>query len=156
MSARARLFVLAAVFTAVVTALVLTFASGAPRALRALGGVPTDFAYDVVASGAVESVRPLPGPRAGCEVRIAVWDWINLSRGFPPDEIPRTDDRFRLRGDARSCDALALAMASTDDHVSFRAGKARGRWYLVQPPAAAVGCGGLASDWSPGVVRRFF
>lgn len=144
------------VLVVLAVALVATAALAAPRALRALGGVPTDFAYDVVASGAVESVRPLAGPRGGCEVRIAVWDWINISRGFPRGEIPRTDDRFRLRGDARSCDALTLAMASTDDHVSFRAGKARGRWYLAQPPTAAVGCGGLASGWSPGSVGRLF
>ena len=142
---------------AVSTVLLLAFAAfAAPHALRTFGGVPQGFDRDFLATGKVEAVEPVRGPFGGCEVRVAVYDWINLSPGFPLAEIPQTNDRFRLRGDPQTCDALAVSMATTNDHISFTAGKARGRWYFAAAPNPAVGCGGLEIGWTPGEVNRLF
>jgi hypothetical protein len=49
----------------------------------------------------------------GCELRVAIYDWISLSPNFPVAEVPRQDDRYILRALGDTCTAATVAAAST-------------------------------------------
>ena len=108
---------------------------------------PTSFELDFTATGLVEEVDFQDGGR--CTVQVAVYDWISLSQGFELGEIPQQDERYYLRGEGEACQALNVAMAATQNHIGFKTGRSGDRWYFVEPPQPATGCGGLAIDWTP-------
>ncbi|MGL4608835.1 MAG: hypothetical protein ACRCYY_03990 [Trueperaceae bacterium] len=109
-------------------------------------GYPSSFELEFSATGLVEQVD-YQGER--CSVKVAVYDWIHLSQGFELTEIPKRSDRYVLQGQGETCQALTVAMASTEQHIGFEAGQARGSWYFVDNPTAAVGCGGMEMNWKP-------
>ena len=129
---------------AVLAVLTVTGATIAPRLIGS--AIPNAFDLDFRAFGYVEGIHDT---NSGCEVEVAIYEWVNLSPGFDIGEIPRQNDRYSLLGDRDSCQALTVAMASTGQHIGFEAGRARGRWYLSDRPSAAYGCGGLEIDWTP-------
>lgn len=129
---------------AILVVLIGVGAAFGPRIAAA--GIPDDFELDFRAFGYVEAVRDT---RGGCEVDLAIFEWVNLSPGFDIAEIPRQNDRYTLIGERDSCQALTVAMAATGQHISFGAGRSRGRWYFLDRPSAAYGCGGLEIDWTP-------
>jgi hypothetical protein len=107
---------------------------------------PQAFDLQFAATGLVEDVA-YQGDT--CRVKIAIYDWINLSQGFEFSEIPSRSDRYYLRGQGEKCQALIVAMAATEQHIGFQAGRAGKAWYLIQNPTSAVGCGGMKLDWVP-------
>lgn len=107
---------------------------------------PTEFELHFAATGLVEDVD-YQGDT--CTVKVAIYDWINLSQGFELSEIPNRSDRYYLRGQGESCQALTVAMAATEQHIGFQAGRSGKGWYLLQNPTSAVGCGGMKLDWVP-------
>ena len=99
------------------------------------------------ATGLVEDIDSRAGGR--CTVQIALYDWVNLSPGFPIGEIPAESDRYMLHGTGEVCQAVSVAMASTSGHIGFRATRASRKWHFVDRPTPALGCGGLTIDWTP-------
>ena len=108
---------------------------------------PEAFDLRFSATGLVEDISFERGGR--CTVQIAVYDWLTLSQGFPLEAIPQQDDRYRLRAEGATCQAVEVAMATTDNHIGFETGRAGNSWYFTQLPVAALGCGGLELDWTP-------
>ncbi len=108
--------------------------------------MPTAFDLTFSATGLVENVDY---KKETCTVKIAVYDWINLSQGFELSEIPSRSDRYFLRGQGETCNALTVAMATTEQHINFQVGRSGKDWYFVANPIAAVGCGGMKMDWTP-------
>ena len=86
---------------------------------------------------------------SSCEVKVALYSWVSLSSGFELSEIPQQNQRFLLRGEGEVCNALTMATATTDGHISFEAGRAEDDWYFLTTPEAGVSCGGLAINWVP-------
>jgi hypothetical protein len=107
---------------------------------------PTTFELHFAATGLVEDVIYQDDT---CTVKVAVYDWINLSQGFEISEIPSRSDRYYLRGQGEKCNALTVAMASAEQHIGFQAGRVGKTWYLMQNPTSAVGCGGMKLEWVP-------
>jgi hypothetical protein len=107
---------------------------------------PTTFDLTFSATGLVENIE---FKKASCLVKVAVYDWVNLSQGFELSEIPERSDRYYLRGQGESCQALTVAMAATSQHISFQAGRSGKEWYFTENPSAAVGCGGMKMEWVP-------
>ena len=107
---------------------------------------PTSFDLTFSATGLVENVAY---ERDSCKVKVAIYDWINLSQGFELSDIPSRSDRYLLHGQGETCDALTVAMVSTEQHIGFQAGRSGKDWYFVTNPNAAVGCGGMKLDWVP-------
>jgi hypothetical protein len=107
---------------------------------------PRAFDVHFSATGLVENVA-YEGKT--CTVKIAVYDWINLSQGFGLSEIPSRSDRYYLRGQGEACQALTVAMASTEQHIGFQAGRSDENWYFMKNPTSAVGCGGMKLEWVP-------
>ena len=106
-----------------------------------------NFDLSFVGTGLVEAIET---PKKGrCVVQIALYDWINISRGFELSEIPQQNERYYLHGEGETCQALTVAMASTNNHIGFEAGLGGNTWYFAETPAPAVGCGGLEIDWTP-------
>jgi hypothetical protein len=107
---------------------------------------PTTFDLTFSATGLVEQVE-VTGK--GCTVKVAVYDWINLSQGFELSEIPGRSDRYYLHGVGEACQALTVAMASTEQHIGFEVGRSGKNWYFTSNPAAAAACGGMKINWLP-------
>jgi hypothetical protein len=107
---------------------------------------PETFELQFSATGLVEDVA-YQGDT--CTVKVAIYDWVNLSQGFELSEIPGRSDRYFVRGQGESCQALTVAMAATEQHIGFQAGRAGKTWYFVQNPISAVGCGGMKIEWTP-------
>jgi hypothetical protein len=107
---------------------------------------PTNFDLTFSATGLVEKVDY---KKETCVVKVAVYDWINLSQGFELSEIPGRSDRYYLHGQGEACQALTVAMASTEQHIGFQAGRSGKSWYFVASPTSAVACGGMKVDWKP-------
>lgn len=108
---------------------------------------PESFDLSFAGTGLVEAIE---SPRKGkCIVQVALYDWITISQGFELSEIPQQNERYYLRGEGETCQALTVAMASTNNHIGFEAGLAGDSWYFAETPAPAVGCGGLEIDWTP-------
>ena len=107
---------------------------------------PNTFELDFTATGLVEQVT---FEEERCTVQVAVYDWISLSQGFELGEIPQQDERYYLQGEGAACQAVNVAMAATQNHIGFKAGRSGNEWYLLEPPTPAAGCGGLAIDWTP-------
>ena len=108
---------------------------------------PTSFELNFTATGLVEEVTYQDEGR--CTVQVAAYDWISLSQGFEWGEIPQQDEQYYLQGEGEACQALNVAIAATQNHIGFKAGRSADSWYLVEPPKPATGCGGLAIDWAP-------
>jgi hypothetical protein len=107
---------------------------------------PTSFDLSFSATGLVEKVE---FKKESCIVKVAVYDWVNLSQGFSLSEIPARSDRYYLHGQGENCQALTVALAATQQHISFQAGRAGKDWYFLANPSAAVGCGGMKLAWQP-------
>jgi hypothetical protein len=107
---------------------------------------PTSFDLQFAATGLVEKVDYKADT---CTVKIAVYDWINLSPGFELSEIPNRSDRYYLRGQGEACQALTVALATTEQHIGFQVGRSGKDWYFVDNPSSAAGCGGMKIDWVP-------
>jgi hypothetical protein len=107
---------------------------------------PTTFDLTFSATGLVENVDY---KNKTCTVKVAIYDWINLSQGFELSEIPNRSDRYLLTGQGEACQALTVAMASTEQHIGFQAGRAGREWYFVASPTSAVACGGMKLEWTP-------
>jgi hypothetical protein len=107
---------------------------------------PSDFNLAFSATGLVENVEY---KKDTCIVKVAVYDWINLSQGFELSEIPKRSDRYYLHGQGEACQALTVAMASTEQHIGFQAGRSGKDWYFTENPTSAVACGGMKIDWVP-------
>ncbi len=107
---------------------------------------PTTFDLTFSATGLVEKVDY---DKETCVVKVAIYDWINLSQGFELSEIPSRSERYFLRGRGEACQALTVAMAATSQHIGFQVGRAKQDWYFVTNPTSAVGCGGMKIDWLP-------
>lgn len=107
---------------------------------------PTTFDLTFSATGLVENVDY---SKNTCTVKVAIYDWINLSQGFELSDIPSRSDRYFLHGQGEACDALTVAMASTEQHIGFQVGRSGKDWYFITNPNAAVGCGGMKIDWIP-------
>jgi hypothetical protein len=107
---------------------------------------PNAFDVHFSATGLVENVT-YEGKT--CTVKVAIYDWINLSQGFTLSEIPSRSDRYYLRGQGEACQALTVAMASTEQHIGFQAGRSGKHWYFMKNPTSAVGCGGMKLEWVP-------
>lgn len=108
---------------------------------------PEQFDLSFSGTGLVEAIET---PKKGrCIVQVALYDWINLSQGFALSEIPQQNQRYYLRGEGETCQALTVAMASTNNHIGFEAGLSTDSWYFTETPMPALGCGGLEIDWTP-------
>jgi hypothetical protein len=107
---------------------------------------PTTFDLTFSATGLVEQVD---FKKETCTVKVAVYDWINLSQGFELAEIPSRSDRYYLHGQGEACQALTVAMAATSQHIGFQVGRSKDKWYFVANPTSAVGCGGMKIEWKP-------
>ncbi len=107
---------------------------------------PTAFERQFSATGLVENVVY---KKDTCTVKVAVYDWINLSEGFELAEIPQRSDRYSLQGQGEACQALTVAMAATSQHIGFQAGRSGENWYLAASPIAATACGGMKIEWLP-------
>jgi hypothetical protein len=113
---------------------------------KAHSAFPTSFDLEFAATGLVEDVRYKADT---CTVKVAVYDWINLSPGFALSEIPSRSDRYYLRGQGETCQALTVAMAATEQHIGFQVGRAEKNWYFLANPSAAENCGGMKLEWVP-------
>jgi hypothetical protein len=113
---------------------------------RATPAFPTSFELEFAATGLVEDVTYKADT---CTVKVAVYDWINLSPGFEIAEIPSRSDRYYLRGQGEVCQALTVAMAATEQHIGFQVGRAEKDWYFLANPIAAENCGGMKIEWTP-------
>jgi hypothetical protein len=107
---------------------------------------PMAFDLTFTATGLVEKVD---FTKETCIVKVAVYDWINLSQGFALADIPNRSERYYLHGQGEACQALTVAMASTEQHIGFQVGRSGKDWYFVANPTSAVGCGGMKIDWVP-------
>jgi hypothetical protein len=107
---------------------------------------PTSFDLQFAATGLVEKVDYKADT---CVVKVAVYDWVNLSPGFQLSEIPRRSDRYYLHGQGETCQAVTVAMAATEQHIGFQAGRSEKDWYFVANPISAAGCGGMKIEWVP-------
>jgi hypothetical protein len=107
---------------------------------------PTSFDLTFSATGLVEKVDY---QKNDCIVKVAIYDWVNLSQGFELSEIPSRSDRYYLHGQGEACQALTVAMAATSQHIGFQVGRSGKDWYFVANPTSAVGCGGMKMDWMP-------
>lgn len=115
---------------------------------RAIPPIPQEIHYEFNASGYVNSLRYLN--KKQCVVELAVYDWYNLSADFPLVHIPKRDQWYELYAEGGNCLAVEVAMASTQQHVSFNAASADAdSWFLLHPAEAAYGCGGLEIAWTP-------
>lgn len=128
--------------------LILCILAGAAFALwkSKTAPFPTTFDLTFSATGLVENVEY---KKERCLVKVAVYDWVNLSQGFELAEIPGRSDRYYLHGQGEACQALTVAMASTKQHIGFQVGRSGKDWYFVANPTSAVGCGGMKIDWVP-------
>ena len=124
----------------------VALASGWYAGRSSEAGVPDSFEVDFSGTGLVEDSSFTAD---GCEIKVALYDWINLSAGFELAEIPQQNQRFVLRGEGEVCNALTVATTDTKGHISFEAGRAKDNWYFLAAPEAGVSCGGLAIDWEP-------
>jgi hypothetical protein len=113
---------------------------------RANSAFPTSFELEFAATGLVEDVKYKADT---CTVKVAVYDWINLSPGFELSEIPARSDRYYLRGQGETCQALTVAMAATEQHIGFHVGRSEKNWYFLANPTAAENCGGMKIEWVP-------
>ena len=139
-----------AIALAVIAVLGVTVVLAAPR-LLAPGDTdvhnPASVERQFTAFGFVENIDYR---RNGlCTIRVAIYDWVNLSKGFDIAEIPRRNQRYDLHGEGDACQAVNVAMATTNNHIAFRTGLMAGRWQLLERPTPALGCGGLEFDWVP-------
>jgi hypothetical protein len=107
---------------------------------------PTSFDLEFAATGLVEDVKYKADT---CTAKVAVYDWINLSPGFEIADIPSRSDRYYLRGQGESCQALTVAMATTEQHIGFEVGRSEKDWYFLANPTAAENCGGMKIEWVP-------
>lgn len=109
--------------------------------------MPKSFDLSFAGTGLVENVDA--SKNGSCVVQVALYDWLNLSQGFDLAEIPQQNERYYLHGEGATCQALTIAMASTNNHIGFEAGLGGDTWYFADTPAPALGCGGLEIDWTP-------
>ncbi len=107
---------------------------------------PEDFEQSFAGTGLVEKVDT-DGNR--CEVKLALYDWLNLSNNYPKTAIPSRNDRFLVVGEEAACNAITVAQASTGNHLAFNIGLHKGKWYFSEAPLPGTGCGGLSLDWKP-------
>lgn len=108
---------------------------------------PTAYTKELTATGLVERVRYLGLRKRHCAVEVATYTWINLSPGFPLQDIPHEGDRYTLYAPLDTCRAVQVSAAAANGHILYKAGEAAG-WYLTARPEPAFGCGGVL-DWQP-------
>ena len=110
---------------------------------------PAEYAKEVTATGLVERVRYLGLGKRHCAVEVATYAWINLSPGFPLQDIPQEGDRYTLYAPLDICRAAQAAAAAANGHILYKAGEGRAaRWYLSARPEPGYSCGGTR-DWQP-------
>ena len=107
---------------------------------------PSSFEKNFAGTGVVEDIQS-HGSR--CTLKVALYDWLNLSKGFPLTEIPSRNDRFLIVGENDLCNAAMVASTTANGHIAFSAGSVKNKWYLTENPIAGAGCGGLAINWQP-------
>lgn len=108
---------------------------------------PTAYTKELTATGLVERVRYVGLHKRHCVVEVATYTWINLSPGFPLQDIPHEGDRYTLYAPLDICRAVQVSAAAANGHVLYKAGEAGG-WYLIARPEPAFSCGGIA-NWQP-------
>ncbi len=84
-----------------------------------------------------------------CIVKIAIYEWTNLSQGFELKDIPMRSDRYVVHGSGQTCQALPIAMSGANQHISFEVSSNKNQWSFITNPSAALGCGGLQMNWKP-------
>ncbi len=84
-----------------------------------------------------------------CTVKIAIYEWTNISQGFELKDIPMQSDRYIVYGTGQSCQALPIAMSGANQHIRFEVGSSKNTWSFITNPSAAIGCGGLQMNWKP-------
>ena len=107
---------------------------------------PTDFEKSFAGTGLVEDIQQ-SGSR--CTIKVALYDWLNLSQNYPLTEIPSRNDRFVIQGENELCNAALVASTAANGHIAFSAGNAKNNWYFKEKPIAGAGCGGYAISWQP-------
>jgi hypothetical protein len=108
--------------------------------------IPTTFDKTFSATGLVEKMH-WEGSR--CKVKVALYQWTNLSNGFVIATIPKQNDRFLITAKGDICNAVSVAKTGSGNHIAFTVGETKGKWYFVDSPLAAASCGGLAINWQP-------
>lgn len=134
-----------------IATVVLTAILGAGGAVAAfyVPAYPATYTHELTATGLVERVRYLGLRKRHCVVEIAVYTWINLSSGFPLQDLPQEGDRTAFFAPADTCVAVQVAAAGADGHILYKAGEgASDRWYLTTRPEPALRCGGRF-NWQP-------
>lgn len=109
-------------------------------------GYPEHFDYSFSGTAVVETLEP---QGSGCQVSLALYEWLNLSADFPRQSIPAQNDRFLVKANKEACNAIQVASASTGKHIAFEIGQAKKSWYFSSLPLPGSGCGGLFLDWQP-------
>jgi hypothetical protein len=107
---------------------------------------PTPYERTFTANGVVEQADFKDGQ---CIIKVAIYDWVNLSEGFKLADIPERSDRYIVHGSGESCQALPIAMSATNQHISFEVGYSRNQWSFINNPKAALSCGGVKMNWLP-------
>ncbi|RDI95964.1 hypothetical protein DV704_03320 [Meiothermus sp. QL-1] len=97
------------------------------------------------ATGQVVGLVPA---RGGCWVRVRLHQWVSLSEGFGPADIPQRGQVYALWGGVEECTGLEVALADQTPaaeagHIYYKAGQlSSGAWWLLESPTAPVGCAG--------------
>ena len=107
---------------------------------------PSSFEKNFAGTGLVEDIQS-SGSR--CTLKVAIYDWLNLSKGFPLTEIPSRNDRFWIVGENDLCSAALVASTSANGQIAFSAGSVKDKWYFTENPNAGAGCGGFSVNWQP-------
>lgn len=113
---------------------------------RQVWGYPETFDYSFSGTGVIESLEPT-GSR--CQVKLALYDWLNLSADFPRQTIPARNDRFLVTANKDACNAIQVARTATGKHIAFEIGQTKNTWFFSTLPSPGSGCGGLELDWQP-------
>lgn len=102
------------------------------------------------ATGQVLGVKALGS--AGCQVRVKLHQWLNISEGFGLAEIPQKGQVYLIGASPDQCLAVEVALAAQGDpddlesprHINYTAQQTGGGpWRLTQNPTAPTGCSGL-------------
>lgn len=114
----------------------------------AMAAAPTERHY--IATGQVLGVKALG--KDGCEVKVKLHQWLNISEGFSLAEIPKKGQIYAISANPDQCLALEVALATQGNpndlksprHINYKAQQRnQGAWYLTENPTAPTGCGGL-------------
>lgn len=114
--------------------------------IKQVWGYPESFNYSFAGTAVVESLEQ---QGSFCTVKLALYDWLNLSTDFPRQSIPARNDRFLVSGKEEVCNAIQVASLSTGKHIAFEIGQSKDKWFFANLPQPGSGCGGLENDWQP-------